>query len=231
MPLYLKFCITIFAIIFTCGLYRAIEDRRKRIIITMLILLAISTFSNRSIYWFIYWDGPYFGKVIDADTGEPIEGACVAGIWEIENFMLIASMYHFANATETVTDADGEFTIPLTFAFTLWPMSGLDEMDLVVFKPGYDSHPPAIQRKMEKPEHIEHTSPDGNYFVGRRAHCKIWRKCEVRLNKAMSYEERRQASGKCLNILASWGMKTSKIKKFVKALKDDNPSLKNWWKK
>jgi hypothetical protein len=47
----------------------------------------------------------------------------------------------------------------------------------------------------------------------------------------MSYEERRQASGKCLNILASWGMKTSKIKKFVKALKDDNPSLKNWWNK
>jgi hypothetical protein len=232
MPLYVKFCITIFTIILTFGASREIKDRRKRIIVIMAILLAISTFSNRSIYWFIYWDGPYFGKVVDADTGKPIKCASVAGVWEFEDFiLLITSLNHFATARETVTDAEGKFTIPITFAFTFWPMASLEEMDLVVFKPGYDSHPPAIQREMEKPDDIKHISRDGEYFVGRRAHCKIWRKCEVRLNKAMSYEERRQASGKCLNILASWGMKTSKINKFAKALKDDNPSLKNWWDK
>ncbi|BBO72195.1 hypothetical protein DSCA_61250 [Desulfosarcina alkanivorans] len=119
MPLYLKFCITILALILTFVTCREIKDRRKRIIVTMAILLAISTFSNRSIYWFIYWDGPYFGQVVDADTGEPIEGASVAGVWQFEGFiLLIASLTHFATAKETVTDAEGKFTIPLT---SIWP--------------------------------------------------------------------------------------------------------------
>jgi hypothetical protein len=219
MPLYLKFCLTILAIILTLGSCREIKDRRKRIIVTMAILLAISTFSNRSIYWFIYWDGPYFGKVVDADTGEPIEGASVAGVWEIENFiLLLTSMYHFANAKETVTDADGEFTIPLTFAFTFWPMSGLDKMDLVVFKPGYDSHPPAIQRAMEQPPKGRRISSDGKYFVGRRADCKIWRECKVELNKAVSWEERRQAANECRSSLNQLRVDDNRIANITNAL-------------
>jgi hypothetical protein len=80
-------------------------------------------------------------------------------------------------------------------------MSGLNEMDLVVFKPGYDSHPPAIRRKMEKPENNKYPTTDGKYHVGKFAHCKIWRKCKVKLNKAISLEERRQASNECRNSL------------------------------
>jgi len=114
--------ITIVAIIITFVKCRQIKDKRKRIIVIMAILLAISTFNNRSIYWFLYWDGPYHGQVVDADTGEPIEGAAVAGIWELEYFILfIYSNTHFANAKETETDEDGKFKLPLTFSFTFWP--------------------------------------------------------------------------------------------------------------
>jgi hypothetical protein len=219
MPLYVKFCITIFAIIFTFGACREIKDRRKRIIVTMAILLAISTFSNRSIYWFIYWDGPYFGKVVDADTSEPIAGASVAGVWQFEDFiLLITSLNHFATARETVTDAEGKFTIPITFAFTFWPMASLEEMDLVVFKPGYDSHPPAIQRAMEQPPEGRRISSDGKYFVGRRVNCKIWRACEVRLNKAISFEERRQASNNCRWSLNQLRVDDKRIANITKAL-------------
>lgn len=104
---YFKVFITIVAIVVTFVKCREITDRRKRIFVIMAILLAISTFSNRSIYWFLYWDSPYYGQVVDADTGEPIQGASVAGIWKFEGFILfITSLTHFANAKETVTDAD-----------------------------------------------------------------------------------------------------------------------------
>ncbi|BBO72199.1 hypothetical protein DSCA_61290 [Desulfosarcina alkanivorans] len=72
---------------------------------------------------------------------------------------------------------------------------------------------------MEKPEQIEHTSPDGEYFVGRRAHCGIWRKCKVKLNKAKSLEERRRASNECRNSLNQLRVDDSRIANFSKALK------------
>ena len=182
--------ITIVAIIVTFVKCRQIKNKRKRIIVIMAILLAISTFNNRSIYWFLYWDGPYHGQVVDADTGEPIEGAAVAGIWELEGFVLfITSLTHFANAKETVTDTDGKFRLPLTFAFTFWPFSVLDRINLLVFKPGYDSYPPVIRRQMKRPERKKYTTTDGKYRIGRRSQCKMWKNCLVKLNKARSIDE------------------------------------------
>ena len=198
MDPYFKVFITIVAIVVTFVKCRHIKDKRKRIIVIMAILLAISTFSNRSIYWFLYWDGPYHGQVVDADTGEPIEGAAVAGIWEFEGFVLfITSFTHFANAKETVTDADGKFKLPLTFALTFWPFSALDRINLLVFKPGYDSHPPAIRRKMKHPKG-KRTSPDGKYRIGNRAKCNAWKKCLVKLNKVKTVKERQEAYSKIM---------------------------------
>lgn len=204
--------ITIVAIVVTFVKCRQIKDKRKRIIVIMAILLAISTFNNRSIYWFLYWDGPYHGQVVDADTGEPIEGAAVAGIWELEYFILfIYSNTHFANAKETVTDADGKFKLPLTFAFTFWPFSALNEMDLVVFKPGYDSHPPAIRRQMKRPKRMKYNTTDGKYYVGRYAFCKAWKNCLVRLNKAKSIDEMLKA----VPSISGFDTDVDKLKNFI----------------
>ena len=110
-PLF-KVFITIVAIVVTLVKGRHIKDKRKRIVVIMAILLLISIFSNRSIYWLLYWDGPFHGQVVDADTGEPIEGAAVAGIWEFESFILfITSLTHFANAghpAPITISADGQ---------------------------------------------------------------------------------------------------------------------------
>lgn len=232
MDPYPKLFMTLISIAVVILLGFAIENKRKRIYFIMLLLLVISMISNRSIYWILYWDGPYYGQVVDADTGKPIEGACVAGIWKFEAFILIiTSTTHFANAKETVTDADGKFTLPLTFAFTFWPTSVLEEMDLVVFKPGYDSHPPVIRRKMKKPENAPVTTTDGKYYVGGYAHCRAWRECEVRLNKAITDKEGWQASGECINELIAWEIKPSKIDNFITALKNYDPYFKNWYKK
>ncbi len=182
--------ITIVAIIVTFVKCRQIKGKRKRIIIIMAILLAISTFNNRSIYWFLYWDGPYHGQVVDADTGEPIEGAAVAGIWELEGFILwIHSFNYFANAKETVTDADGKFKLPLTFAFTFWPFSALDRISLLVFKPGYDSHPPSKQFAWTPVEKKKYGMTNHEYRVKFTVKCKRWKNCLIKLNKAKSIDE------------------------------------------
>jgi hypothetical protein len=53
--------------------------------------------------------GPFMGKVVDAETGEPIEGAVVLIVFSIESSSLGGSVNSFADAIETLTDAQGEF--------------------------------------------------------------------------------------------------------------------------
>jgi hypothetical protein len=55
----------------------------KKFLLTIYILLL--TVPSAWAFDFLYHsDGPYKGKVIDLETGEPIEGAVVAGAWILE---------------------------------------------------------------------------------------------------------------------------------------------------
>ena len=49
--------------------------------IAVFFLTAMNVYSADFLY---HSDGPYKGKVIDLETGEPIEGAAVAGVWVLE---------------------------------------------------------------------------------------------------------------------------------------------------
>jgi len=99
-----------------------------------LFVAATNAFSADFLY---HSDGPYKGKVIDLETGEPIEGAVVAGVWVLEfNFT------PFCDAKETVTDKNGEFILPKASCFTLWPLAEMTRLDIIVFKPGFLAYPP-----------------------------------------------------------------------------------------
>ena len=75
--------------------------------------------------------------MVDLETGKPIEGAVVAGVWILEfNFT------PFCDAKETVTDKNGEFILPKASCFSLWPLAEMDRIDIIVFKPGYLGYPP-----------------------------------------------------------------------------------------
>ena len=65
-------------------------------------------------------------------------------------------------------------------------------MNLLVFKPGYDSQPSGIQREMEKPDNFEY-SIDNKYFLHRHIQCTNYKECSVSLHKARSLLERRDA--------------------------------------
>jgi len=80
-------------------------------------------------------DGPYRGKVIDADTREPIEGVVVLGVWYTETPSAAGALHNFYDAMETVTDKNGDFEIK---GLGLLVMSNVTPMDVLIFKAGYE---------------------------------------------------------------------------------------------
>jgi len=82
----------------------------------------------------IRYDGPYKGIIIDEETGEPIEGVVVLGVWTREIVTPGGATHQFYDAKETVTNKNGEFTIR---GLGLLLFSNIIPMDVVIFKSGY----------------------------------------------------------------------------------------------
>jgi hypothetical protein len=57
------------------------------------------------------YKGPYRGRVVDAETGEPIAGAVALAIWDREKMYPLHSRDVFHAAREVLTAADGTFTL------------------------------------------------------------------------------------------------------------------------
>ena len=76
----------------------------------------------------------YKGKVVNADTSKPIEGAVVLMYWNLTN--RINGYEKFFNAEETLTDVDGRFEIKDRKA-NLNPLLRKDEPIFDIFKRGY----------------------------------------------------------------------------------------------
>ncbi|MBF0592613.1 MAG: hypothetical protein HQL02_11055 [Nitrospirae bacterium] len=90
-------------------------------------------------------DGPYTGRVVELETGEPIEGAVVAAEWILEYGTGIKSCYK-----ETFTDKNGEFELHAVDCIApvyVPPSSRIDQHRVVIFKPGYLGYPPIKEKK------------------------------------------------------------------------------------
>lgn len=83
-------------------------------------------------------DGAYRGRVIDAETGKPIEGVVVLGVWYKESMTVGGTVGTYYDAKETVTDAMGDFEIQGQGWILANIIAGsLSEMHVMVFKAGY----------------------------------------------------------------------------------------------
>lgn len=120
------------------------------------------------------------GKVIEKETGKPIEGAVVF----IEFFTAegtIGGLVHYhADAVETLTGDDGEFLIPPHRINTFKFMHGWDNHPrVIIFKPGYGAYP---HHRDTEPHLGYGTIPDGQYI-------------SIMLPKLNSIEDRRNNLG------------------------------------
>jgi hypothetical protein len=157
----------------------------RRVLFLKNLILIVSVFlfsaTNAFCSGFLYHsDGPYKGKVIDLETGEPIEGAVVTAVWTLT--------HRFCDAKETVTDRNGGFILPKGFCFSLWPFTKIYFPWVVVFKPGYLAYPPLglnfEERKARMPGFTGHEFQDKNeYNIIRLG------KPKTRMEREFTYDE------------------------------------------
>ena len=105
----------------------------------ILLLLLIVIFAQAS-------DRTYQGKVIDAETKEPIEGAVVVAIWRQSKGTMTGPRTRFKDSKETLTDKNGEWSIVGPEGYENKMISGFlhimgvfvtESPVFIIYKPGY----------------------------------------------------------------------------------------------
>lgn len=87
-----------------------------------------------------HWPRTWAGTVIDESTQRPVSGATVALIWGTVWFVQMDGGEDFVSAVETVTDANGRFSLPAIPGFVLNPLRIFGRLPkTVIFKDGYTS--------------------------------------------------------------------------------------------
>ena len=84
---------------------------KKAVIALLGIVLFLSGCTYRCFHP-VRYDSAYRGKIVDAATGEPIEGVVVLAVWHRSLWSPGGAVTKYYDARETVTDKDGEFEIP-----------------------------------------------------------------------------------------------------------------------
>lgn len=79
------------------------------------------------------------GQVVDAETGQPLEGVVVVASWTLEWRVNEGGAGGFVNVLETLTDKDGKYSFPAWGPRLHSPLSYLDNRDpeLRYFKSNY----------------------------------------------------------------------------------------------
>jgi len=86
-----------------------------------------------------YWQrglGPYHGRVIDAETKRPIAGAAVLAVWWERSPGIVNVNISYYDAQETLTDVDGNYTIPGIVITSIDPNVTI-EPKFTIYKPRY----------------------------------------------------------------------------------------------
>lgn len=105
-------------------------------VIAVLLCFPTSAYSG----WLIYHKPPFRGKVIDAETKEPIQGAVVVVVYNKHTLISGPAGGHTSvvEVKEVLTDKDGEFFFP-SYTTIIQPNSIEHYPQFIIYKPGYGS--------------------------------------------------------------------------------------------
>jgi hypothetical protein len=118
----------------------------------IFLLFLVANLSCSGCIYAVRYDGEYRGKVFDGETKTPIEGAAVLGTWYTIQPTPAGAISHFYDARETLTDKNGEFSMP---GMGLRVMSNLEPMSVMVFKAGYTAEESILWGSIETKEEWE----------------------------------------------------------------------------
>ncbi len=106
------------------------------------LLIAVIVLIVNSGCAIVHHYGPYMGKVVDKESGEPLEGAAVLAVYYTKFHFIAGPVHKYLDAQETLTDKNGEFEIPSLTSFTFRPLHLFDSCpSFTIFKPGYGCFP------------------------------------------------------------------------------------------
>ncbi len=111
----------------------------KKLLIFFITAMVIFSAISACGRWFIFYHKPeYRGRVIDAETKAPIEGAVVVVMYYKQFIMGLAESgkESVMKVKETLTDSKGEFYFPSDTG--LMPFFSTETFaDFIIYKPGY----------------------------------------------------------------------------------------------
>ncbi len=109
---------------------------KKNIIISTFIIFILLATSAHA--WLIYSKPEFRGRIIDAETKQPIEGVVVVVVYKDHTIVggPGGGGTSVIKAKETLTDKKGEFYFS-SYTTLMGPNSKVDYVDFIIFKPGY----------------------------------------------------------------------------------------------
>lgn len=122
----------------------ALRTESIKYFMTCFIVITLVTFSSTSAFagWLIYHKPEFKGKVIDAETKEPIGGVVVVAKYFVHPIISGpgGGSAYIIHIKEALTDEKGEFHIP-SYTTIIQPNSIEDNTTFIIYKPGYGSFP------------------------------------------------------------------------------------------
>lgn len=115
--------------------------RYKFLLVLIIGCMFINGVKSYAGGWLIYSKPEFKGKVIDAETKEPIEGAVVVAVYSKQAIRVAPESVGITiDVKETLTDKDGNFRIP-SYTTMIDPFSWSKQVTFIIFKPGYGTFP------------------------------------------------------------------------------------------
>ncbi len=112
------------------------RDFMRKLIFLMSVFFVLLS-SNSAQAWLYYSKPEFRGRVIDADTKQPLEGAVVVVLYNKWEFGGPGGGNTLPmDARETLTDEKGEFYFP-SYKTLIGPSSKEGEATFIIFKPDY----------------------------------------------------------------------------------------------
>jgi len=123
----------------------------KKLKTALLIFILVPALAVAGLIFAIsswYHGGPWSGRIVDAETKQPIEGAAVVFVWESTFSVPAAGVnYNFLDAEERVSDKDGRFSIPKKTFLNIPMFRAVQRPNAYIFKPGYGTYPTYDSKK------------------------------------------------------------------------------------